>query len=191
MPQAPGPAARPVVSFRVLFWGPAMPEARDPRIAALIGVFVSRSVASSLVPPCLPRLADSYGVSYAGAGTLMATFFAAYTVAVLLASTWGRRVPRRTLLTAGAAFQVVATLGIVQDEAATTVSKRQPAAASSSTAAWERLWTTRGNPALRIFRAIDLPINPRPMYPTLSMADSLGVRRIFIHQNDLEIITLR
>jgi hypothetical protein len=26
-------------------------------------------------------------------------------------------------------------------------------------------------------RAMDLPINPRPMYPTLSMADSLNVGR--------------
>lgn len=89
-----------------------MPEVRDRRIAPLIGVFLSRSAASTLVPPCLPALAELYGVSYAGAGTLMATFFAAYTVAVVAASTWGRRVSRRRLLLAGAAFQVVATVGV-------------------------------------------------------------------------------
>lgn len=89
-----------------------MPSGRDRRIGVLIGVFVSRSVAVSLVPPCLPALAERYGVSYAGVGGLMATFFAAYTLSVLVASTWGRGISRRTLLILGASFQVVASLGL-------------------------------------------------------------------------------
>ncbi len=84
----------------------------DPRIAALVAVYVSRSISSSLVPPCLPMLAEIYGVSYAGAGGLMATFFAAYTASVLLAATVGRVFTRRSLLIAGVAFQAAGTLGI-------------------------------------------------------------------------------
>lgn len=89
-----------------------MRSGRDRRIGVLIGVFVSRSVAVSLVPPCLPALAERYGVSYAGVGGLMATFFAAYTLSVLVASTWGRGISRRALLVLGAGLQVLASLGL-------------------------------------------------------------------------------
>ena len=57
-----------------------------------------------------------------------------------------------------------------------------PSLTNSSTAARERLCTTTGNPALRILRAIDLPINPRPMYPTFSMTRLLLICLIlYIH----------
>jgi FHS family glucose/mannose:H+ symporter-like MFS transporter len=89
-----------------------MSALRDPRIVALLAVYLSRSVSTTLVPPCLPSLAEIYGVTYGGMGSLMATFFAAYTLSVLLAATVGRVLSRRTLLIAGLAFQTVGTLGI-------------------------------------------------------------------------------
>ena len=43
-----------------------------------------------------------------------------------------------------------------------------PAATSSSTGAWLRLWTTSGKPRLRRLRAMGRPMTPRPMNPTVS-----------------------
>src|SRR5688572_16507783 len=55
-----------------------------------------------------------------------------------------------------------------------------PSATSSSTAGRERLLTTMGNPAFKIFRAIAFPIRPRPIYPTLSIKILLIQRRPII-----------
>src|SRR5262245_12538761 len=43
-------------------------------------------------------------------------------------------------------------------------------------AARERLFTVTGNPAFRILRAMDLPMIPRPMYPTLSIIREIIAR---------------
>src|SRR5690349_6373653 len=77
--------------------------------------------------------------------------------------------PRATFSTSGVSGKLVKTTSTCAATSFGECAATAPSATSSSTAPRERLWTTSGNPALRILRAIDFPINPSPMYPTLSM----------------------
>ncbi|MFN8387984.1 MAG: hypothetical protein U0X92_16430 [Anaerolineales bacterium] len=71
--------------------------------------------------------------------------------------------PRTTFSTSGVSGRLVKTTSTCAATTAGVDAAVAPSATSSSTAAWERLCTNSGNPALRIFRAMDLPINPNPM----------------------------
>ena len=77
--------------------------------------------------------------------------------------------PRITASTSGESGSMVITTSERSATSRGVVAVSAPAAASSSTAAELRLWTTTGKPALTRRAAMGLPMMPRPMKPMRSL----------------------
>ena len=71
--------------------------------------------------------------------------------------------PSATSSTSGVSGRLVKTISTCAATSAGEWASCAPSATSSATAARLRLWTSSEKPALRMLRAIDLPIRPRPM----------------------------
>src|SRR3990170_6048473 len=76
------------------------------------------------------------------------------------------RGPSSTASTSAVSGTMTITTSDVAATSAGSPAARAPATTSSSTGPGERDWTTSGNPARRMLRAIGRPMMPRPMNPT-------------------------
>ena len=77
--------------------------------------------------------------------------------------------PSRTRSTSGESGSIVTMRVARRATSAGDAARAAPAATSSSTGPWLRLWTTRLNPFLMRFLAIGRPMTPSPMNPTVSL----------------------